>query len=68
MPKENYMKICSENEKWDNIIANFCFSLWEKMWMKKCRHTQKIQSNSFVGCRFREKYNWDFSALTGFVK
>lgn len=30
MPKENYMKICSENEKWDNIIANFCFSLWEK--------------------------------------
>lgn len=28
MPKENYMKICYENEKWDNIIANFC--LWEK--------------------------------------
>lgn len=29
MPKENYMKICSKNEKSDNIIA-FYFSLWDK--------------------------------------
>lgn len=30
MPKENYVKICSKNEKLDNIIANFCFRSWDK--------------------------------------